>query len=258
MRLGERALARQRRADRDGEQLGECFQLGPALRPVHALAGVDDRPLGGEQHLRRLADRVRIGSGAQRAAGHVGRHIRLLVPDVLRHLDEAGPAAPRAQARERTPHDVGKLARQHDRLGGLRDAAHLDAGIEIGLDPGALARVAARHHQHRHAVAERLRHRAVAVLGAGSVLHHEHAELVAAGDARDRVGHVQAGAFLPHHDRPDADGRAALEDVVDRIPDDDLNSLLAQDVRDGVGDFHWRFPLGFSFGRHHPRKRMTQ
>jgi len=49
---------------------------------------------------------------------------------------------------------------------------------------------------------------------------------------------VQAGAFLPHQDWADAGCGAALEDVVDRIADDDLDAFAAQDFGDGVGDFH--------------------
>jgi hypothetical protein len=70
------------------------------------------------------------------------------------------------------------------------------------------------------------------------VLHHEHAELSAGGHARHRVRHVQAGALLAHDDRADAGRRAALQDVIDRIADDRLHALAAQDVGDGVGDFH--------------------
>jgi hypothetical protein len=79
------------------------------------------------------------------------------------------------------------------------------------------------------------------------VLHHEHAQRIARGHARHRIGHVQAGALLPHQDRPDAGGRAALENVVDRIADDDLDALAAQDFGDGVGDFHDTSPF------RHPR-----
>jgi len=137
---------------------------------------------------------------------------------------------------------LGSSAGSRIGFGRFGHAAHLDARIVIALDPGALARIAARHHQHRDAVAKSLRDRAVGILGAGSVLHHEHAHGVARSDARHRVGHVQAGALLAHQNGPDAGGRAALENVVDRVADDDLDTLPAQDFRNGVGDFHRRFP----------------
>ena len=75
------------------------------------------------------------------------------------------------------------------------------------------------------------------------MLHHEHAELAARGHARHGIGHVQTGALLAHDDRADAGGRAALQDVVDRIADDGLHAFAAQDLGDGVGDFHGRISL---------------
>ena len=69
--------------------------------------------------------------------------------------------------------------------------------------------VAHGHHQDRHGVAVGLGHAAEGVLGAGAVLHGEDADLLAGGDARDGVGHVQAGALLAHDDRADV-GRGAL------------------------------------------------
>ena len=66
VRLGERALALQAGGDRNREQFGELPQLAPRFRPMHALAGVKHRAFRGEQHLRGLADRVGIGTGAQR------------------------------------------------------------------------------------------------------------------------------------------------------------------------------------------------
>ena len=243
VRFGKRALALQAGGDRNGEQLGELLQLAPGFRPVHALARIEHRALGGEQHFRGFAHRIGIGTGAQRPRDDVVGRVGFLVPHVVRHLDQHRPAAPGAQPREGAAHDRGQLLARRDRLGRLGDAAHLDAGIVVALDPGEPARIAARHHQDRHRLAPRLRDAAIGVLGAGAVLHHEHAEIPAAGHARHRFGHVQPDALLAHDDRPDAGGRAALEDVVDRIADHGLDALAAQDVGDGVGDFHGCFPL---------------
>jgi len=48
MRFGKRALALQAGGDRNGEQFGELLELAPRFRPMHALAGIEHRPLGGE------------------------------------------------------------------------------------------------------------------------------------------------------------------------------------------------------------------
>ena len=68
MILGERALAAEARGDGRRQQLGEARELGPGLRVVHALAGIDHRPLGLDQAPCRLAHRIRIGARAQRLA----------------------------------------------------------------------------------------------------------------------------------------------------------------------------------------------
>ena len=65
MVLGEGALALEARGDRRAEQLGQRPQLGPGLGVVDALAGVEDRPLGGDEDVGgafdRRPDRARTG-----------------------------------------------------------------------------------------------------------------------------------------------------------------------------------------------------
>ena len=69
MVLGKRALARQAGADRDRQQFGQPLQLVPGLRPMHALPGIEHRPLGGDEHLGGLAHRFHIGAGRMARAG---------------------------------------------------------------------------------------------------------------------------------------------------------------------------------------------
>src|SRR5262249_40193591 len=87
-------------------------------------------------------------------------------------------------------------------------------------------------------IAVRLRDAAEGVLGAGAVLHREDADPVSRRDPADRVGHVQPGALLAHDDRPDVRLRGRLDDLVDRIADEELDALGFQNLCDGLGDFH--------------------
>jgi hypothetical protein len=83
-----------------------------------------------------------------------------------------------------------------------------------------------------------LRHAAHGVLGAGAVLHAECPDRVARGDARDRVRHVDADAFLTHHHRADVGIRRIFDQMVDRIAAEDLDSLALHDFRDGGAELH--------------------
>jgi len=92
-----------------------------------------------------------------------------------------------------------------------------DRGIEVAADVRQMAGVAHRHDQNRDRFAIGLGDAAIGVLCARPMLHAKYAKLAPGGDARDGVRHVQPGAFLPHNDRTDAGGGAALQDVVDGI-----------------------------------------
>ena len=111
-------------------------------------------------------------------------------------------------------------------------------GEEVAVDPGHALGVAHGHHEDRHGLAVGLGDAAVGVLGAGAVLHHEHADLLAGGDAGDGVRHVQADALLAHDDRADAGGGAVLQDVVHGIADDPLHAFALQDFCNRIAGFH--------------------
>jgi hypothetical protein len=61
MVLRERALAAKAGGDRGAQQFGEFAKLRPGLGPVHAGAGIDHRPLGGQDRRGRLAHIGRSG-----------------------------------------------------------------------------------------------------------------------------------------------------------------------------------------------------
>jgi hypothetical protein len=61
MAFREAALAAQRRHHRGFEEFGERLELRPGFRVMHALAGVDNRALGGDQRLGDLRHRLRVG-----------------------------------------------------------------------------------------------------------------------------------------------------------------------------------------------------
>ena len=238
MRLGKGALAAEAGRHRNGQQLGQLLELAPGLGPMHARAGVDHRPLGGDQHLGRFADGVGVGAGADRLRAHVVLGIALRGPQVVRHLDQHRAATARAQALEGAPHHVRQLLGRRHRLGRLGDVLHGERGEEVAVDPGHALGVAHGHHEDRHGLAVGLGDAAVGVLGAGAVLHHEHADLLAGGDARDGVRHVQADALLAHDDGADVGGGAVLEDVVDGIADDPLHAFALQDFCNRIAGFH--------------------
>ena len=237
--LGKRALAAEAGGDRRLEQLGELLQLGPGARVVDALAGVDHRPLGAGEAPGERADRSGIGGDARQGRGLVGERLRhLLVEHVDRHLDQHRRAAAGLEAGERAPQDVRHLGARGHRLGRLGDVARVEDRVVVRLDVRDAARIAHRQDQERHGVAIGLGDAAERVLGAGAVLHREHADLLAAGQARHGVRHVQADPLLAHDDRPDADARGELEDVVDRIAEDDLDAFALQDLRDRLACLH--------------------
>ena len=103
--------------------------------------------------------------------------------------------------------------------------ARVEHRVVVRLDVRDAARVAHRQDEQRHRVAIRLGDAAERILGAGAVLHREHPDLLAAGQARHGIRHVQADPLLAHDDRPDAGARRELEDMIDRIAEDDLDAF---------------------------------
>ena len=103
--LREGALALEAGRDGRAEQLGQRPELGPGLGVVDALAGVEDRALGGDQRVRGALHVRRVRPVPDRDRRDVARRVgAVLVPDVPRDLDEDRPRPAVAQPGERPPH----------------------------------------------------------------------------------------------------------------------------------------------------------
>ena len=112
--------------------------------------------------------------------------------------------------------------------------------VEVGRDVDAIARIATGEHDDGRRFAVRLRHAAEGVLRARAVLHREDADLLTRGDAADRVGHVQTSALLANDDRADISARGRLDDRVDGVTDQKLDTFASEDLGHGIGSFHAR------------------
>ncbi len=270
MRFRKRRLAAKAGCDGDGEELGQPFELRPGSCVMHTLPGIDHRALRCDEKGGRFLDvnRIRAVAGAQHRRVIQGLRY-FLIPHVGGDFDDHRPAAAVLQLGEGAAEDVADFGGDVDRLGGFRKRLHRLAGIEVGVDIGEPARIAHRQHQHRHGFAIALRHAAHRVLGARSVLHTERADRLARGDARDRVRHVHADAFLAHHHRAYVGSGGKFDDMIDRIAAEDLDSLPLHDFRDGGAELHDGLPViarpvhsgrfvtvgaGFSGGVKHARR----
>ena len=243
MGLVEAALALEAGADRDGQKLGQFLQLGIGLGPVHALAGIDHRPLGGHQHLGGLGDGRRIGAVLGDDHRLVVQRIgRILGIGVGRQLDDHRRAAAVAQQAEGPAHDVGDFLAIGDRLGVLGDMRHRQGRVEVGRHVGDAARIALRDDEQRNRFAEGLGDAAIGVLRARAALHAEHAHPAALGEPRHGVGHVQADALLAHDDGADVDRGAGLDQMIDRIGEEILDAFLLQNFGDRRTGLHLRSP----------------
>jgi hypothetical protein len=149
---------------------------------------------------------------------------------------------------ERAPHHIHHLGWRGDRFSRFGNAAHLARGVVIGADLGGAARKSARYNQDRDRLAIGLRDAAVGVLGAGTMLHAEGAELLTRGHARDCVRHVQPDALLTHDDRADVERRGVFDQMIDRIGCEDVHALALHDFRYRCADFHMNNSLFTSPG----------
>ena len=239
MVLREGALALEAGGDGRGEQLGQRSQLGPGLGVVDALAGVEDRALGGDQGVRGALHVRRVGRGPDRdrrdVAGRIGA---VLVPDVPRDLDEDRPRPAVAQPGEGAPHGRDDRLGQHQLVDPLGDVSIVQVGAEVRRRRHLAAVVAGGDDQDRHGIGVRLGHATERVLGARPGLHREHADALAGRHPAHRVGHVEPGALLADDDRPDPGRRRGLDERADRVPDERVDALAPEDVRDRFADLH--------------------
>ena len=258
----ERALTLETRRDRRLQQLGERVQGVPGFRIVNALPGIDDRPLGLDERLsdprdicrdrRRPALAATAGSRPGRACLRTGRR---------RDLDQCRPRTAVARLREGTAHRVRDHSRQYDLLARLRDVLEVEIGVELRRHVDRVSWIPCRQHDDWGGVRIRLRDAAECVLGARPVLHRENADGAAGGDAADGVRHMEPGAFLADDDGADIGRGRGLDDRVDRVADQELDTLSLQDFRyrrRTVHRLHALLRCLSCGGHHHRRLPITQ
>ena len=123
-----------------------ALQLVPGLRPVHALAGIEHRPLRLREHRRGLTHGLQVGRRSRSATGGV---VESPVDLLVRTCRPAPRPAPDrrgrcASARRRGGRCSPILRRRGHRLGRLGDVAHLTAGVVVAADMRDAARIAHR------------------------------------------------------------------------------------------------------------------
>ena len=239
MVLGERALALEARRDRGGELLGEAPEGRPRPRVVHPLPGVDERALGLDEE---GGDALHVRGVRTRAGAHdrlvVERLRDVLGEHVARHLDDRRARAAVSELGERPAEDVRDLRRARHRLARLGDRAKGGGRVEVRPHVGDRPRVAHRHDQDRHRLAERLRDPSERVLRPRPVLHREHPDAIARAQARHRVRHVKPDSLLADDDGAEVRPRRVLDDVVDRVPDERVHPLALEDLGDRISRLH--------------------
>ena len=125
---------------------------------MHALAGIDHRPLGPDQHRRGLLHMHGVGAVAGTQYRCVIQRLRyLFVPHVGRNFDQHGAAAAVLQLGEGAAEDVADFGGDVDGLGRFHEGLHRLAGIEVRLDIGDPPRISHRQHQHGNGFAVTLR-----------------------------------------------------------------------------------------------------
>ena len=204
--LGDHAAALRRGVEGDSRALDERLQLGFCLRPQHAAAGNDDRPLRrlehGEQALDLRGRRLRPAAGL-RVPGLRPfdlRRVDLLEQHVARQIEIHGARLARHRAHERLVQQVRQT------LGVMRARRPFGAGLhhrqlvhvlERAAAPGADRRAAAERDD-RHAVGPGVRDPGDQVGHGRPRGGHAHAR--AQAQARVGVRHHRRGLLVAHVD----------------------------------------------------------
>ena len=254
--------------DRKAESPRELRELRRALAEHDAAAGVDHRPLGPEQQLRRLANLPRV------ALEHrvVGTHLDLLWVHVPRavgghvlghvHHHRAGAA---------TGRDVESLAQGEREIRHVLDQevvlhARASDADRVGLLESVVADQVRRHlagdDHHRDRVHVSGGDAGDGIGGPGSRGDQHHAGF--AGGARVAISRVRGGLLVAHQDVFDL--LLAVQGVVDvqhrtaRVAEYVPHALIAQETDDdfGAGEFHVASVLGGRRARERakcPKKR---
>jgi hypothetical protein len=260
------AKAHQRVGDRETQPARELRQLRRALAQHHAAAGVDHRPPGLDEQLRRLANLPRVALEHRVVGAHLdlfGVHVaRAVGGHVLRHVHHhrAGAAGGR---------DVERLAQRERQIRHVLDqevVLHARAGNadRVGFLKRVVAdqvrRYLAGDHHHRDRVHVRGGDAGHGVGGAGAGRDQHHARLT--GGARVAVGRVRGRLLVAHQDVLDV--LLAVQGVVDvqhgatRVAEYVPHALIAQETDDdfGAGEFHVGLRMGGTErGAKCPKKR---
>src|SRR5688572_3481043 len=92
--------------------------------------------------------------------------------------------------------------------------------------------------QHRGGIGVRRGHAREGVLGARAVLHGEHADGVAVGDAAIAVGDAGPDTLLPAEVWPYARRGAGFDDRGRWVTTEELHAFPLENLGDGIDDFH--------------------
>ena len=213
IRLGQHAAAGP--AGRHGrmQRLGDASQFVVGRGVDHATAGMDDRQIGGRQHVgglrhlvRRRHDRVRVAELLRLPDGDVRFH--LAVHDRFGHVEvhDARPSFPAVA--DCGAAEFGDAIERDDRVAPLREVLDRADLVECLVSTAAvriddLRAAAARDREHAIAfcilddeAGQQVRH-------AGPVAGHADTEL--AGQSRIGAGHVRGTGLVPRRDDLDAE-----------------------------------------------------
>ena len=248
--VGERTPGHERRHDPDVGELGQLAQrLGrPGLED--AAAGVDHRPLGGEDQLGSVLDLAGMPLGRRLVAGQARRDLLVARPvplhrgarvgrvdDVLGDVDQHRTGTPGRGDVERLTDDAGDVGGVGDQVVVLRDR-HRDAGRvalleRIGADRAVGHLPGDADHRHRVEVGVGERRHDVGRRGAG----RDHADTGLARHVRIALGHVAGALFVAHQDVADrrVDDRVVhREDRAARQAEDDLDTFHLECLDEGL------------------------
>ena len=166
--LGEGALALEAGADRDRQQLGQLAAARPRP-PPNARPGRHRSPAALRFTSIAAASRTASGSGPLRERAR-GRVVERRRSPRSRRRPGSRPAPARrgrsAAGRRRGGTPLGMSPAEVSGSADLVIPCMLQGGVVVGLHPGLPARIAHRHHQHRHQFAVGLGDAAIGVLGA--------------------------------------------------------------------------------------------
>src|SRR5262249_20755969 len=209
-----------------GQQLGQVAEFIPRAGIMHSLSGINYRPLRTSQHGRRPLDFGRIWTEAAGLCRLIVERLRhLFVPYIGRNLDHDRATAPVAQARKGTAENIGYFGGGRNRVSQFGDVPHVQYRVEVRRHVRNTPRISAGQDQQRDRLAISLGNAAKGILRTGSMLHREHADGAPAAEARNRIGHMESGAFLANDYWTDAGRGRILQDVINRVANYDLDSF---------------------------------